>query len=540
MAGFQSSIKKISIFPRYLLATLVLISFAQGQAQAQEKPPVVFAAAEALGGLDVINQVENITLLGYGQWLYQFGGANITTSEHAPLKWNAANDMRKIYDLENDRFQQLERRNFLFPFAFSGGHNFSQQNMILDGDIAYDIGGGFAGGNAIRRVPHYTSNPQFVDGVYMRRMWMLNNPVVAVRTLLKEETLISNLRELETETLIDVRLTQGYEFSMAFEQESGLPSWIRWSHPQPNLGQLNLTTYFTGYVPFEDLLLPLGYNTEFDWREQDFFKIYVDNYIINGEIEDVSAPASVINSPELMLPPVPQITAAEAGDGVWRLSTGTMVFEFEDHLTLYELGNPNGLAVIEAARNLVPGKPVTEVIISHGHFDHTRGIRDAIAEGITVIGYKNTEGLIREMATSDAPDFPDHLELNPAPLNFIPVDEHLRLQDRQMTVDVYWGRANIHMADNLFAHVPDQKIFVEGDMATAAEEWQWWGDNYLDNIEHYNLEVDILAPVHMPIMTHEAAVQMVGEGVARARLLCAAELEKGNYFAGCPVQSERF
>ena len=69
MAGFQSSIKKISIFPRYLLATLVLISFAQGQAQAQEKPPVVFASAQALGGLDVINQVENITLLGYGQWL---------------------------------------------------------------------------------------------------------------------------------------------------------------------------------------------------------------------------------------------------------------------------------------------------------------------------------------------------------------------------------------------------------------------------------------------------------------------------------------
>lgn len=58
---------------------------------------------------------------------------------------------------------------------------------------------------------------------------------------------------------------------------------------------------------------------------------------------------------------------------------------------------------------------------------------------------------------------------------------------------------------------------------TSAEEWQWWGDNYLDNIEYYGLEVDTIAPVHMPIMSHEAVVQMVAEGVARTRELCVAD-----------------
>ena len=284
MTGFQSGMKKIKVYSACLITVLAFTPLAYSQ----EKPAVVMEAAAALGGLDVINQVENITMIGYGQWLYQFGGANITGSEHAPLKWQAANDMRRIYDLGNDRFQQLERRNFLFPFAASGGHNFSLQNLILDGDIAYSIGGLF-GGNAINREPEYASSPLYVDGVYMRRMWMLNNPVVLVRTLLEEDTIISNVREQGTETLIDVRLPQSYEFSIGFEKQSGLPSWIRWSHPQPNLGQINLTTYFTGYVPIDNLLLPLGYNTELDWREQDYFKIYVDNYIINGEIEDVSA-----------------------------------------------------------------------------------------------------------------------------------------------------------------------------------------------------------------------------------------------------------
>jgi glyoxylase-like metal-dependent hydrolase (beta-lactamase superfamily II) len=188
----------------------------------------------------------------------------------------------------------------------------------------------------------------------------------------------------------------------------------------------------------------------------------------------------------------------------------------------------------------VPGKPVTEVIVSHAHFDHVRGIRDAIAEGLTIIARRGNEGILQEMAMHDAPDFPDALELNPRPLDFLPVDEHLRLEDDQLTVDVYWGRANIHMADMVFAYVPGQNIFVEGDMATAAREWQFWGDNYLDNIEHYGLDVDMIAPVHMPIMTQDEVVEMVRGGVERARAHCASELGRGDYFPGCPVQSRHF
>jgi glyoxylase-like metal-dependent hydrolase (beta-lactamase superfamily II) len=506
------------------------------------QPRVLLDAAEALGGLAQINAIDNITLIGYGQRLYQYGGGGITGSVHAPLKWQQLNDLRRVYDLENGRFQALERHNFLFTFLGSGMHSWNQTNRVLDGEIAYDVTG--SGRDArYDRVPEWNTNILYVDGVRNRRMWMMNNPIVALRSAMRPGSTVSNLRDEAGEDAeyqaVDVTLETGDKYSIGFDRQSRLPAWVRWSAPHDNLGQITLTTYFTGFVPFGDVLLPLGYNTELDWRGQDFLKIYVDTYILDGDIGNLAAPASVRNMPVPGTEP-PEITAAEAGDGVWRLSTGTIVFEFEDHLKLYELGNPNGVAVIDAARALAPGKPVTDVIISHAHFDHLRGIRDAIAEGLTVIGRRGNEGIIREMATHDAPDFPDLLELNPQPLKYVPVDEHLRLADDRMTVDVYWDRANIHMADGLFAYVPDQNIFVEGDMATAAQEWQFWGDNYLDNIEHYGLDVDTIAPVHMPIMTQREVVEMVRGGVERARAHCASELAKGNYFPGCPVQSKRF
>ena len=77
---------------------------------------VVESAAKALGGVDRIRSIRNITLTGYAQYAYQFGGGRITGEPAAPEKYMAANELRRVYDLEHSRFQLAERRNMLFPF----------------------------------------------------------------------------------------------------------------------------------------------------------------------------------------------------------------------------------------------------------------------------------------------------------------------------------------------------------------------------------------------------------------------------------------
>ena len=493
--------------------------------------------------MDRVRAVKNLTLVGYGQYAYMFGGGRITGSPDAPEKYQAANDLRRVYDLEHGRFQQLERRNMLFPFLAAFGHSYALNNLILDGDIAYDVNGDKAA-----RVPRWSENPLQLDGVHMRRMWMLNNPIALVRAAIAPGTKLSDPHKDGAYTVIDISLKEGDKLSAGF-YANNLPAWVRWSNPQTDLGQATFTTHLTGYASMGGLLLPLGYDTRLDWRNIDYFKIYVDNYLIDSDIANLAASADVRNAPEPPSYPVRPVTSVPVAKGIWRIDQGgTTVIEFKDHITLFEMDaeSQQAKANIAYARTLAPGKPVTQLIVSHGHFDHVAGLREAVAEGLTVISRRGNEGIFREMTSHPAPDFPDDLAKSGKQMKFMPVDERLRLSDDTMTIDVLWARNNIHMADAVFAYAPAQKVAIEGDIATASYDYQFWPDNFRDLMDYYKLDVEKLSPVHSisrehpNVLTMQQVDELVKGGTERARQRCASELAKGNYFPGCPVWSKRY
>jgi glyoxylase-like metal-dependent hydrolase (beta-lactamase superfamily II) len=494
---------------------------------------VLERAATALGGLARIQAVRNITLYGYGQYLYQFGGGGVSSTPYSPLKLQAANELQRVYDLQNNRFLQQERRNFLFPFAAPFGHSFALTRLVLDGDVAFDLA---ENGMARRIGDGGGAGVLQLDGPRMRRMWMLNNPVVAVRTALDPSSTLSRVRVEDGVAVVDVRTRQGDAVSLGFDQ-TGPPAWVRWTAPHDNLGEVTFTTHLSAYVPYSGVQLPLGYQTRIDWRDYVYFQMTVDGYVLDGQLPDLAAPAAVRTAPEPVPGGPPTIQAQRVADHVWRLSGGTTVFEFDDHLTLYELGGgpAGGQARIDFANTLVPGKRVTELILSHNHFDHITGLRVAIANGLTIIARRPTEGMLRELAARPAPNYPDQLHRNPQPLRFRPVDDRLRLQDRLLTVDVYQVIGTNHLGEGVFAYVPASRVFVEGDIGTAAAEWQFWADGYLDNVEYYKLDPAILSPVHAQVMTHQETLAYIAPGRKRVQQRCEEFRARGDFLPGCPA-----
>ena len=64
-----------------------------------------------------------------------------------------------------------------------------------------------------------------------------------------------------------------------------------------------------------------------------------------------------------------------------------------DHILVVESGQSDerGMAVMAAAKQAIPNKPIRFVVNSHPHFDHASGLAAAVAEGATILTHNNNE-----------------------------------------------------------------------------------------------------------------------------------------------------
>jgi len=195
------------------------------------------------------------------------------------------------------------------------------------------------------------------------------------------------------------------------------------------------------------------------------------------------------------------VTAEPVGKGIWWLAGSgnhrSIVFEFADHLTLFEapLNESRTKAVIDKARSLST-KPLTHVIVSHHHFDHSGGLRVAVAEGLTVITYRANEAFFKDLVARKHTIVQDALARNPRPLKLELVDDEMTLKDGAMEVRLYHLIDNPREGTNLFAYVPRDRVLVQADLYDSSWDQHLWGENVLWNIDHRKLKVDKDVPVH--------------------------------------------
>jgi hypothetical protein len=514
------------------------IVYAAVQQQTQAAMRLIEGAAEALGGKERILAVKTIVLEGYGEAAYMNGGGNISASPDAPQKWVSIPEYEKTTDLEHRRLRVRQRNHQNFVFASAAGYlgSADPNTVYLDGQIAYNVSA--QNGRAVRGTE---------VAARARRLDMLNNPVAIVRIALDPSTKLSNPRRQGNLQLTDVVTPMDDRLTLAIDNATHLPAWVSWMERNENLGDVTLRTTYTGYLPFKGVRLPMGYNTTIDFRNITATKIYVDKYAVDDLIDDLAAPQDVRSAPAPVpsAPPVPQVTPV--AKGVWLLHSAgggggganSVLFEFADHLTIFEAPSSQAWtkALMERARSTVPGKPLTEVIVSHHHFDHTGGIRQAIAEGLTVIAHKGTEGLFREIAARKGTIGPDAIGANPKPLKFLAVDDEMEMKDSTMEVHLYHAISQSHMAEGVFAYVPRDKLLVQADFFDVGWELYFWQNTYIDNIRHRNLQVDTDVPVHGRVLPLSQVLQDIQRMTKAAQELCDRTRAAGAFMPGCPVKT---
>jgi glyoxylase-like metal-dependent hydrolase (beta-lactamase superfamily II) len=489
---------------RYLVGLLALACAATGASAQEERARAMLEqAAEAMGGLEKLQALDNMVLTGFGQRVYYQGGGNVTGDPQAPPKWQALADVQRTFDLKGERAVYQERWAQEFPFAGFFGLNFARNSAVQIGSQ------------------------------------LLDHPLPTLLEALDAETKLGAVSTQDG--VIVVQFTPEGATSPAWlgiDQATHLPKFTRWIAPHANLGDLTTTAWFTGYTPVEGVQLPLGLMQELDWRDQVSLMFQVDSYRVDVAAAELPpAPVTTVGAP-----PTPEAQVAKVGDGVWDVRVGTAggpVIEFADRLVMFEAygGEAQTLARIDAANALVTGKTVEAVIVSHHHFDHTGGLRAAVSRGLEVISQRGNEGIIREMATRPAFHYPDALARNPHELVFTPVDDKLVLEDRTRRLEIYRVVEHAHMPDAVFAYLPAERLMMEGDLGDEAWQLHWWGSALAANIAHYGIDPERNIAVHGtgPLSIQQTLANNQRQ-IDAAVEWCRTTEAGGRFVFGCPVQ----
>lgn len=167
-------------------------------------------------------------------------------------------------------------------------------------------------------------------------------------------------------------------------------------------------------------------------------------------------------------PPSLNVQVEKVGNGLFSLSaagTRSLAVEFRDHVVMLEgpTSNARSAAVNEMVRKTIPNKPIRYVVNTHAHYDHAGGLRQYVAEGITVITHESNKAFFEKAWARPHTLEPDAQSKDPKPVMIETVADKRVLTDPTQTVELYFHKGNGHHTGTLIVWLPRERILMYGD-----------------------------------------------------------------------------
>lgn len=463
------------------LVTLQACSPATGGGDAaQVIPKVIDDAATALGGRDRLLLLKSVISEGGGT----NGNLGQDLTPEATGQTFTVSGYRRVHSFTANAMRIEQTRTPNFPF-FQG--QAAQKQLIgVDGDVGYNIsplGVAFRVSEVVTR---------------QRRVDLFHHPIAIVRAALEPGAEVGNVRSDGSETLVDVKTSTGVTLVLAVDATTHLPTRVMSKSDDTNLGDVVLETAFSDYKDSNGVKVPTHVVTKTDrWVTADLRMTAVE---VDGVTGDMAAPDDAVNSRPAATSPEPVVDDQELAPGVWVMagqSHHSVLVELADQLVLIEAPQNDGrtLAVIKRARELRPNKPLTKVIATHHHFDHSGGIRAAVSEGLAVVTHGGNAAFFQDIIKRPHTLNPDALARQPRSLTVETVDDRLELKDATRTVQLFHIDGSPHSSTMLMAYLPAEKLLIEAD-AFNPNSPAPFAANLLENVQRRNLAIDRIVPLH--------------------------------------------
>jgi len=304
----------------------------------------------------------------------------------------------------------------------------------------------------------------------------------------------------------------GRFMATAFLSADHLVERVESRFPDPVLGEVEAVTRYSDYRDFGGVQFPTRIQQSLGGHP-----------VLDVAVLEVEPNASAeIQVPDPVRAAVEKVTIDKVAEGVWFVSGGShnsVAIAMRDHLILVESPLNDGRTgpVLEQVRQLAPGKPIRYLINSHHHFDHSGGVRTAVAAGATIVTQAGNVAYLKRALAVPNRIAPDQLAQSGRKATFKQVKDKLVLADRERRVEIHRIQGNLHNDTFLMVYLPAEKLLIEADAYTPLPPNAPPPSppnpntvNLVDNLERLNLSVDRILPLHGPIVPVGALYAAIG------------------------------
>jgi glyoxylase-like metal-dependent hydrolase (beta-lactamase superfamily II) len=203
-------------------------------------------------------------------------------------------------------------------------------------------------------------------------------------------------------------------------------------------------------------------------------------------------------------------TSEKLAEGVFRINGAynALAVEMADHIVLFEPGPQNldrARAIITETKRVFPTKPIRYGVISHHHLDHTQGLAEVVAEGITIVTPAVNRAYLMNAMSAPRTLAPDSLAKSGKKPQIEGFTGDKRVfQDGTRTFEIHVIKGLPHADGLVVGWLPKEKLLVYADMFNLPTEASGPVPNppvvgtqvFAANMERLNLDAERIMSVH--------------------------------------------